>query len=84
MTLIVITPGSLRDLIAYGPMKPADKTGIDSFQEKYNNASLDKNDFYQEDPSGVRTGNRPGPSYSNTIELVVKDAEAALDTVCVT
>lgn len=46
--------------------------------EKYDNASIDKNEFYQADPTGARTGNGVGPQLTETIERVCQDAEAVL------
>jgi hypothetical protein len=71
--------GALRDLGDHGPMKPPDKAGLDSIDEEYRGAVLDKNEFYKADPTGNRTGNGPGPQLRETIERVCIDAEAALD-----
>jgi len=53
--------GGLRELGTHGPMKPPDKAGLDSIDEDYKGAKVDKGEFYQADPTGLRTGNGPGP-----------------------
>eukprot|EP01036_Dinobryon_divergens_P023920 gene23920-32318_t len=70
--------GGLREMALYGPMKPPDKAGLDEINEKYNGAVLDKNQYYQADPTGVRTGNGVGPQLQETIERVCTDTEAVL------
>ena len=74
--------GGLRELALYGPMKPPDKAGLDEIEEKYNGAVLSKNEYYQADPTGHRTGNGVGPQLSETIEKVCKDTESVLSSVC--
>ena len=39
---------------------------------------MEKSAHYAADPSGMRTGNGPGPQLSETLEQVCADAEAAL------
>ena len=73
--------GGLRDLAKYGPMKQPDKAGLDTIDETYRGVSVDKNEFYEADPTGNRTGNGVGPHLSATFERVAADAEAALDKV---
>ncbi len=73
--------GSLRELSKYGPMKPPDKAGLDEINERYENMSISKNEYYQPDPTGMRTGNGPGPQLSETIERVISDTESVLDKV---
>lgn len=73
--------GGLREMALYGPMKPPDKAGLDEINEKYNGAVLDKNQYYQADPTGVRTGNGVGPQLQETIERVCTDTEAVLSGV---
>eukprot|EP01035_Chromulina_nebulosa_P019287 gene19287-25147_t len=68
----------IRELAAYGPMKPLDKAGIDSIQEESGGVIIEKGEFYQQDPTGIRTGNGPGPRLSETLDLVANDAEALL------
>ena len=46
--------------------------------EKYNNEQILKNEYYQADPTGNRTGNGVGPQLSETIERVARDAEEAI------
>lgn len=46
--------------------------------EKYDNVSIDKNEFYQADPTGARSGNGVGPQLMETIERVCQDAESVL------
>lgn len=73
--------GGLREMALHGPMKPPDKAGLDEINEKYNGAVLDKNQYYQADPTGVRTGNGVGPQLQETIERVCTDTEAVLSGV---
>mmetsp|Transcript_29385 Transcript_29385/g.50720 ORF Transcript_29385/g.50720 Transcript_29385/m.50720 type:complete len:288 (-) Transcript_29385:69-932(-) len=70
--------GAIRELAKYGPMKPQDEAGIDTLKEQYEGAAMEKSEFYQADPAGVRTGNGPGPQLAETLERVCSDAEAAL------
>ena len=73
--------GGIRELAMYGPMKNPKDAGLDEIQEKYNNLQLDKNEFYQADPTGARTGNGVGPQLTETIERVASDVIAILDKV---
>jgi len=70
--------GSIRELAAFGPMKPPDKAGIDEVQEKFSDMSIDKNEFYIPDPSGIRNGNGIGPKLTATFEQVAIDADSIL------
>mmetsp|Transcript_19005 Transcript_19005/g.19744 ORF Transcript_19005/g.19744 Transcript_19005/m.19744 type:complete len:288 (-) Transcript_19005:111-974(-) len=70
--------GAIRELALYGPMKPPDKAGLDEIAEKYNNEVIIKNEYYQADPTGNRTGNGVGPQLTETIERVARDAEEAI------
>jgi hypothetical protein len=70
--------GALREMGQYGPMKKPDSAGLDEVAEKYSGASIEKNEFYQADPTGARTGNGVGPQLMETIERVCQDAEAVL------
>jgi len=72
--------GGIRELGKYGPMKPPDKAGLDEVQEKYNNEAIPKNEHYQADPTGVRTGSGPGPQMVEVFERVAADAESVLNT----
>lgn len=72
--------GSIRELAKYGPMKATDKVGLDVIQEE-DGALIEKSQFYQADPTGMRTGNGPGPQLSDTIERVALDAESLLSKV---
>ena len=47
-------------------------------KEQYEGVALEKSAHYAADPSGMRTGNGPGPQLSETLEQVCADAEAAL------
>jgi hypothetical protein len=73
--------GAVRELARYGPMKPQDKIGIDEIQEQHNGVRVVKGEYYEMDPTGIRTGNGVGPSLTETFETVVSDAEAALSKV---
>ena len=73
--------GSIRELGEYGPMKEIDKAGIDTIKENLEGVVITKNEYYNPDPSGIRTGNRPGPSYVETFESVILDAENVLQKV---
>lgn len=74
--------GSIRELAKYGPMKPLDKIGLDVIQEE-DGVYIEKNEFYQADPTGMRTGNGPGPQLSDTMEKVACDAESLLTKVII-
>ena len=71
--------GGLTELAMYGPMKKPDKVGLDTVEEKYNGAVIDKNEHYQPDPTGNRTGNGVGPQLSETFERVIVDTRTVLD-----
>lgn len=73
--------GAIRELGAYGPMKHPNKAGLDDIQEKYNNEPVERGEYYNPDPTGVRTGNGPGPQLVETIEKVARDVESILDQV---
>lgn len=74
--------GGVRELAKYGAMKSPDKAGLDEIEEKYDGKLISKGEFYQADPTGIRTGNGVGPQLSNTIEQVAKDAESILGKEC--
>jgi hypothetical protein len=69
----------MRELALYGPMKLPEKAGLDHIDEQYRGEAVQKNEFYCEDPTGIRTGNGPGPQFADTLERVAQDAEAILD-----
>lgn len=73
--------GSIRELGQYGPMKQPEQVGIDHIKESHEGVVIEKNQYYNADPSGLRTGNGPGPDYFSTLEQVSRDAEAVLDMV---
>ena len=76
--------GGVRELAKHGPMKHPDKAGLDVVQEEHGGVVIEKNEYYQADPLGARTGNGPGPQLAATMERVAADAEALLsgkDTV---
>jgi hypothetical protein len=73
---IRILAPSLRELGKYGVMKKAEDQGLDAVKEEYEGAELVKNEFYQADPSGLRTGNGPGHAMADTLNRVADDAEA--------
>ena len=75
---------SLRELAKYGPMKHPNKAGLDHIEEELNQGSVEKGQYYVEDPSGLRTGNGAGPQVAETMERVALDAEAAIDKNTVT
>jgi hypothetical protein len=60
-------------------MKPSDKMGSDDLQERFQGMKIEKTEHYKSDPSGIRTGNGPGPEYADILEKVAQDAEEALD-----
>jgi len=66
------------DLAAHGPMKPSEEQGIDEIKEQYEEAVIEKGEFYSADPNGCRNGNGVGPQLSDTFQQVVRDAEAGL------
>jgi hypothetical protein len=73
--------GAIRELARHGPMKHPNKAGLDEINEKYNDEVIEKNEYYQPDPTGARNGNGVGPHLSETIERVAVDVEAILDQV---
>lgn len=70
--------GGIRELGRHGPMKPPDQAGLDAVAEEYQGAQIAKNEYYNADPTGVRTGNGPGPQLVDVIERVAVDAENAI------
>ena len=48
-------------------------------KEQYEGAALEKSAHYAADPSGMRTGNGPGPQLSETLEQVCADAEVRIE-----
>lgn len=75
--------GSITELALHGPAKHPDKAGIDKIQEDCNGEVIDKGEFYNPDPTGMRTGNGVGPRLLETMEQVAKDAEAVLSKAMV-
>lgn len=71
--------GGVRDLGRHGPMKPPDKCGLDHIDEEYKGETVIKNEYYEADPTGMRTGSGPGPQLVATLERVALDAESILD-----
>lgn len=49
--------------------------------ERYNNEAIPKNEHYQADPTGLRTGCGPGPQLVEVFERVACDAESILSEV---
>ena len=72
--------GSIREL-GEKPMKEIDKAGIDTIKVNLEGVVITKNEYYNPDPSGIRTGNRPGPSYVKTFENVILNSENVLQKV---
>jgi hypothetical protein len=70
--------GAVRDLAKYGPMKPQDEHGIDGIKEEHEGVAIEKSANYVADPSGMRTGNGPGPQLAETLERVCQDAQDVL------
>jgi len=75
--------GAALALADYGPAKPEDQKGLDDIQDeadaaarKHGEAVPDRvrNEFYQQDPSGQRTGNRCRPELAEVIKKTVEDA----------
>lgn len=71
--------GNLRQLAKHGPMKQPDKQSLDEIDEKYNGVKINKNEYYEADPNGIRTGNGVGPQMTEMIEKVCVDTENILD-----
>ena len=69
---------AVRELAKYGPMKPQDEHGMDGIKEQYEGAAIEKSATYAADPSGMRTGNGPGPQLAETLERVCQDAQDVL------
>ena len=53
--------------------------GLDEVKEKYEHVEIIKNEHYAADPSGLRTGNGPGPQLAATLEQVATAAEQYCD-----
>eukprot|EP00945_MAST-04E_sp_MAST-4E-sp1_P004056 g4056.t1 len=79
--------GYALQLADYGPAKPAKERGLDHLQEEADQAALahgeavpdrKRNEYYQEDPLGGRTGNRCKPELAAVIKKTVEDARAAV------
>ncbi len=73
--------GALGELAKYGPMKPPDKAGLDEINEKFSQITVDKNEYYQPDPTGARTGHGIGPQLTETFDRVIADTLSVLDKV---
>jgi hypothetical protein len=73
--------GGIRELGRYGPMKHPEKAGLDRVEEEFKGEHIDKGEFYEADPTGMRNGNGVGPTLMETLERVARDAESAIDKV---
>ena len=73
--------GAIREMARYGPMKHPDKAGLDEVAAKYGGESIERNEHYEPDPTGMRTGNGVGPTLMDTVERVAQDAESVLSKV---
>ena len=62
-------------------MKHTDDIGIDGLQEKLTGKPIQKGEFYEADPMGIRTGNGPGHEMVGVFNQVIQDAESVLDQV---
>ena len=80
--------GYAEQLADYGPAKPAKERGIDHIQEEADEVAKahgeevkekKRNEYYQEDPLGARTGNRCKPELGEIIKKTIADAKAVLD-----
>lgn len=80
--------GYAEQLADYGPGKPAKERGIDHIQEEADEVAKKhgekvpdrkRNEYYQEDPLGARTGNRCKPELGEIIKKTIADAKAILD-----
>lgn len=70
--------GAIREMARYGPMKHPDKAGLDEVAANYGGESIERNEHYEPDPTGMRTGNGVGPTLMDTVERVAQDAESVL------
>jgi hypothetical protein len=66
-----------KGLIEYGPAKKPKEVGIDHIEEQAGK-SIERGPFYQEDPTGHRTGNRVDPKLSALIIQTCEDAMQAI------
>lgn len=80
LTMLV---GAVRELAAFGPMKPNDEQGLDEIKEQFEGLAVEKGATYSADPSGSRTGNGPGAQLTATLERVCADATDALSPTLV-
>ena len=62
-----------RALALHGAMKNPDHLG--------EIVAFEKGDHFREDPSGLRTGNAPGPEAANTLQRVAQDLDDFIDKV---
>jgi len=69
------------DLAKHGPLKPADKRGIDEVMAQ-SGAVIEKGPRYNADPLGHRTGNPPDPSAAATLHKTAEEARQAVHKVC--
>jgi hypothetical protein len=70
--------GAIREMGRHGPMKHPDKAGLDEIATSYGGAAIERGEYYEADPTGMRTGNGVGPQLMETIERVAHDAESVL------
>ena len=73
--------GGICEMGKYGPMKHPDKVGLDEIASTYGGQVIERNEYYEADPTGMRTGNGVGPQLMETLTRVAQDAESLLSKV---
>jgi len=66
-----------KGVVDYGPAKKPKEVGIDHIEEQAGK-TIERGPFYQEDPTGHRTGNRVDPKLSAVIIQTCEDALQAI------
>ena len=66
------------ELAKYGVAKHPEKQSLDEYQENFGYGKVEKQEHYNADPTGRRTGNRCDPKVAETLLKTLGDAEAAI------
>ena len=66
------------ELAKYGVAKHPEKQNLDEYQENFGYGKVEKQEHYNADPTGRRTGNRCDPKVAETLLKTLGDAEAAI------
>ena len=74
---IIRLSGHCKGVVDHGPAKKPKEVGIDHIEEQAGK-TIERGPFYQEDPTGHRTGNRVDPKLSKIIVQTCEDALKAI------